>query len=461
MSSETAETKRSISIGVVIILLASIIVLSIVIMRPLGVADGGNLYQMMERNGLYYSETPTLDYISTTVMIDPSIKPTPTNLHDTFVVTNRTISRFLGWDAISTKVLAVEYGVLLVVSLIMIYLGGRRLKYGWTNYLLIGLLCMVFLDFSYMLYVNTLYPEALYMVMLLLCVGLRMNYDRNRSIFKLIFMILGIVLMIWVGTTMAIVTAIVMALSLVGKFREGDKLYLATTLIALAVAVFGFFWGVKYQDPQYKQNIYNSVFFGVLNHTSAEDVGLSSELNRLKGVFYTPETAIEYDLDNKFYSKISYSDIGIFYLTHPGALIKELSFSGRNSRDISMYQAGSYEKASGKLPGEKADEFTIYSSIKKLFLVGSMWLICVAIIVFLVFAFMNQGRIKLQMIGLSFANLVTFILPVILCGRVDIGKNMIMYNVLFDILIVFACIGGLRMILQRGDTLREKYGVEQ
>ena len=51
--------------------------------------------------------------------------------------------------------------------------------------------------------------------------------------------------------------------------------------------------------------------------------------------------------------------------------------------------------------------------------------------------------------------------PLILYGEAALSENMFLFNIVYDIILLNAVIGGTIIASNRRDTLKEKYGINQ
>ena len=129
------------------------------------------------------------------------------------------------------------FAILIVVALTVISNSATKSNYKWTVYLCAVLLPLVFCDFANLAYFKTLYANPL--IVLGVLVILLSKITKNKYS-KIISVILGAV-------------------------------------VILQSVIFTF----SYKPYDYKQNLYNSVFYGVAKYDSVTEIGLDKKLDDL------------------------------------------------------------------------------------------------------------------------------------------------------------------------------------
>ena len=181
--------------------------------------------------------------------------------------------------------------------------------------------------------------------------------------------------------------------------------------------------------------MYNAVFLGTANYESVTELGLDQELDELKGVFYSEEINQEYKLKQNFYNKINYHDIIKFYLTHPNALWGIINAASSNGFNIRLAYAGNF--TSPDLSGSLANGFNIYSFLKSKMIPNTFVFVLLVFILYfsIIFSlYFNKNTTKRRkvlleaLLGLGVGALISFIMPCMQTGMVDIGRSMFVFT---------------------------------
>lgn len=416
-----------------------LIIFSVNIFSPFTVNDD-IIYKDIEQMNLYHLDN--MNFAVNTNTNYPVL-----NSHHIFI---RLLS--LG-GTLNLNVLAVFYGILTLLGLWLVIKAYGDNKYGWTNYLLAVLLALVFADFSYAGYFKSLYPSAFSASFMALWFGIFANiYKNGNKWYKLLLLSAVTLIFGFAGTLNAVISAfmgiVVIRLMSVSKDKILKYLSLGLGLVTVITSVM---FAVTYKGADYNRNIYNSVFLGITLNDKVESIGLDPKLNELNGVFYYEDLDEEYDLENTLYSKVSYGTIIKYYATHLKQAFDMVDRSTKNA----FFKT--YHKA----------YLGLYSQLKQMFLPNTMIFIFAFLFVFLgvliyLYKINKDRRMLLEMfIAVSLTGITSLKLPVFLCGIFELSKSLFMFNLIFDIIFVTILVGGSRVMLEKRDEAKEKFGVTQ
>ena len=167
--------------------------------------------------------------------------------------------------------------------------------------------------------------------------------------------------------------------------------------------------------------------------------------------------------------KVSSANVSMHYLKNPSLFVKNIKQVAMNSTSISTDYLGNYRYASGKGFGVTRF-FKLYSTIKRRILPANLFMSLVILFGMAVGSVFYRKKYAadksakqicdLTLTGVVSA-LIAFVLPLIYGGLAQIGFNMFLYNLLFDLCLVSAVVGGTKMLWIRREALKEKYGVNQ
>lgn len=399
-------------------------------------------YTLYEKLGLYYQDANTAIIANNTFSLNGT--------SEAFISVLKLITLKSG--VLPYIISALFYAVLVTASICMLTKSATTTKYKWTAYLTAVLLPLMFLDFSNIAYFKTLYNQPLVLTLLLLmfAVFTRVYQKENAGIpaisvlfvLSLVYSCTGIV-----QAVTAIIAGILIAgLSRLSKTKTAKITALVLgTLVVLQSVVFT----LTYKPYDYKQQIYNAVFFGVCKYDSVAQLGLDESLNDFKGVYYgTKENEAKYDLENNFYSKISYSKIMKYYITHP---VNALKITGHQA-SLAFYNDNDFG-------------FTPYSTFKKLYVPAKLITILVfAVASAIVCLAVRKSKEKFKYfaelyIGLAVMLVVSLLASAIYHGNCDVNFNMYTFNIIFDIMLASGLVCGIRLILGGQDEKKEKFGI--
>jgi len=340
--------------------------------------------------------------------------------------------------------------ILFVTALIIISKAASKTNYKWTAYVCAILLPFVFGDFTNTAFFKTFYINSLILVTLLLICSVFMLIYHKNSIGPVGVISVGILTVIYscLGVVSAI-TAIILGLLIARLYTISKNK--TTKIIAVIMGCFIVLQSIAfvftYKSVDYEQNIYNSVFYGVAKYDSVSELGLDPKLDELKNTYYNDEIKVEYDLDNTFYNKISYTDIAKYYITHPTNAYKIINEQSKLSA-MHYYNFG----------------ISPYNFIKTRIPTG-LPIVAIVTIAFLFIAnILRKKYIHIKPIveflaGISVMWLLSLIVGSIYYGNCDMAMNMTVYNTLYDIVLLIILIGGTRVVLHRQDEKKAEFGI--
>lgn len=203
-----------------------------------------------------------------------------------------------------------------------------------------------------------------------------------------------------------------------------------------------------------KVTTFNSVFYGILKNSpdvqnDLVELHLGQELSVLAGRnSYEGNLPIKYNedaLEKSFFDKVNKADIMWFYVKHPLRFTWEMEYTANCAFDNNYYN-GSFEKTAGNKPMQNNNIFTTYNSIRKtvfprtLLFIASFYLIYAFLIIT---KYIKEKkavvRFKLCLVLLLiFIGLIQFVLPIVGNGEADVTKQLFMFNVTFDLLLLIA-----------------------
>ena len=341
--------------------------------------------------------------------------------------------------------------ILLVKSLVIISKVATKTNYTWTAYLCAVLLPLVFCDFTNIAFFKTLFINPLILVILLMicAVFLWIHSKKNTGITGIIIITAITLIYSWLGVVPAI-TSIVLGI-LIARLCIISKNKLTKILAIImgcVVVLQSLAFIFSYKSVDYKQNLYNAVFFGVAKYDSVTELGLNPKLDDFKEVYYgMKENEAEYDLENTFYSKVSYTDITKYYLTHPINAAKVINYQAT--------QSSLFEHKFG---------FTPYNFIKTKIPVSFIFVLVITFAYVFIARILGKKYSHLKPVseffaGISIMWILSLIAGSIYYGNCDMAMNMTVYNVLFDIVLISALVCGLRVIIHRQDEKKEEFGI--
>ena len=155
-------------------------------------------------------------------------------------------------------------------------------------------------------------------------------------------------------------------------------------------------------------------------------------------IYYRLNTTEE---EQEFFTMVSKGDVVKYYLSHPTSLFRKMEVTASLAFDnIGRDELGSFDQTQNDTPLTHNTFFTGYSVLKKLLLPHTLWFIIPFYLVYFALLVLtyrkSTAREKYMVITLSaiaLMGIVQFPLPILANGEADIGKQLFMFNVTFDI----------------------------
>lgn len=431
-----------------------------------GVADNGDFLRIMGTTGLnYYNAIETYEdrffnFAHSHFAYDRFFRGFYPSTQIFLVVIARLIGLIFDGTAFDIRYLGAIYVVLLMIS------GFLLIKYNKSKSLVTGitlavLMLFVFFDIGYLAYFNSLFGEPVSFVFLLLtlALGLLLTKQERPSTRMLILFFVSVLFLVCSKTQNA---PIGIGFALIGlryaRLKVNDMNW---RRLALIFSVVTFFISVAMYVAAPKDfkhiNIYQTVFFGILNgspdvDSDLKELGLPSRLSVLAGTnYFQTDTLIKQDdpsLTSEFYDRISHVDVLIFYLKHPARLLVKMEYASENGMNIRPYYLGNYEKSVGKASGAMSFDYSVWSEFKKQYIPNALYFIVLFYVLYYAAAIYEwmrrydiRSRIAIELFMLlGLVGIFSFLIPILGDGQADISKHLFLFNVIFDMMIVSAVV---------------------
>lgn len=448
------------SLPQIVSVLIALGVLLYIIAVPIGVADGGGQYKVLEGFGLNYISAPSAEYFAVQYGIFGETHINDT--HSFFTALAKTINK----DILDVRSLALIYGILFILGLwLAVRSGIREDKLNWALALIS---VFIFADIGYTAYFNTLYVEAVILVTFILSVSfIFLCHKKKAPIHLVLLSTVSSLAFAFCGTLQAFVGVvlglIIMRFYVISSKKINGYLSIAS---GLAVIISSILFASSYKPADYEKNIFHSVFLGTAKYESVEKLGLNPKLDELEGQFYSEDLVEEYNLRTEFFNKINYGKITKFYASNIGAYIKEFNGAVRNAYTMRPSYLGNYTQASGH-ENELAGGFSLYSNLKGMFVPNTFaftfifFLTYLGVLIYLYISEKEKRPVIEVLIGIRIAVSLCLKIPVILTGGYEIGRALFTFNIMFDTMILLAIVAGGRYMIQRRKNLQQKFGASQ
>lgn len=428
-----------------------------------GVADNGDFLRIMGTAGLnYYDAGETYEdrffgYAHALFAYDDFLRGFYPSTQIILVVLARFIGVIANGEAFDIRVLGGIYTALLLAAGYLV-IRAVKTEHRYAAMLLALLMVFVFTDIAYLAYFNSLFGEPVSFVFLMLSMGsglLLLRRDKLSPWLLALFYVSVLFLTCSktqnapIGIGFALLGLRFIGLSKEKRLRRwviGLSSFTVLASVAMYVAA----------PKDFKDiNIYQTVFFGILNDSpdvegDLEKLGLPQRLSVLAGTnYFQSGTAIPQNdpsLKGDFYDRISHFDVLAFYLGHPGRLVDKMEYAAKNGMSIRPYYLGNFEKSEGEKRGALSFRFSGWSEFKHRFVPNKLWFLVAFAAAYLAIVCLEwrradsrRGRIKAELfLLLALTGIFGFLIPILGDGQADMGKHLFLFNVCFDMMAVTA-----------------------
>ncbi len=393
--------------SVVTVITALITILILFLPNYLGVANDGSTDGIMKSAGFYYinkdSDTNYGDYFIKTyteVASGEEVQGNVWNSQLIFFKAAKALDQLFTRDSIfDIRFLALIYFLLYLPALYLIIRQScERVKNFSEGALIAGVGLIIFSDVGYMTYFNSFYPEAIWFLAILYCVGGYMSFQKKRSGYKdlsalVLIVISGSILVS--SRRQCAVMGFILAISIIRLITVRRSFIWGGVCIASAflLSMLSFVCILGYPSDFNETSKLHAMTRGVL-FSSADPAKTLTEFN-IDPSYELLADASAYDYlpfvrsgDNSLYhgfmDQYTIPDIGIYYLRHPDSLIGMIDVSIKQGMDMRRSNCGNYEKEAGFPKKAKSLFWSLWSSFKELSApktVGYLILLTVAVII--------------------------------------------------------------------------------
>jgi hypothetical protein len=441
----------------------------------IGVADNGDFLRIMGTAGLnYYDagesyEDRFFGYAHTLFAYDGFLRGFYPSTQILLVVLARLIGGIANGEAFDIRILGGIYTALLLAAG-YVAITAVRTEFRIVSALLALLMVFVFADVGYLAYFNSLFGEPVSFVFLLLSIGFGLKLARSEQpTVPLLLLFYASVLFLTCSKTQNAPIGIGFALLGLRYIGLGDKgRRIRTWIVGLsAFTVLASVTMYVAAPKDFKEiNIYQTVFFGILNNSpdvegDLDKLGLPQRLSVLAGTnYFQAGTAIPQNdpsLKEDFYDRISHFDVLGFYLSHPGRLVEKMAYAAENGMSIRPYYLGNYEKSEGKERGALSFRFSGWSEFKHRYVPNELWFVVAFFAAYMAVACLEWfkaralgSRIKAELfLLLALTGIFAFLIPILGDGQADMGKHLFLFNVCFDAMVVSSVVWAIYRICKQ------------
>ena len=354
-----------------------------------GVAADGSTDDIMKSAGIYYIEQEPEDqynnYFIRTYTNIASRGDTPGKTFNSqmfFIKLAKNLDHiFTGDSYFDIRFLGIIYLILYLPAVyFIINQVCQRVKRFSEGFVISAVGLIIFSDVGYVTYFNSFYPEALWFITMLYCVGASMSFQKKRSVYldvwSLILFLLSGAILISSRPQCTVLGFLFAAYAIRLIYVRRNWFWrmgcMATAFLLSLCAIFCIY---TYPSDFSETSKFHAMTRGVLFESSnpadtLKEFGIDSSYALLADASsydYLPFVkAGDASLYHGFMDKFTTQDITAYYLCHPGSLLGMIDVSIGAGMDIRRSNCGNYEKSVGLPKKAKVLLWSGWSTFKTL-----------------------------------------------------------------------------------------------
>lgn len=372
-------------VGVSAAILCVLLLIIMLFVPPyLGVADDGSISKVMNSSGIYYVEDKAEDIYNnyfiktyTTVSKDNNVKDDYMSSQVIMVKLAVAVDNFFTQDNyFDIRVLSLIYGLLFIPAIWLIVTQAALRVLFFSEGIIIGIVgVVIFADVSYITYFSSFYPEAIWHISFLYCVGLGLSLCRKRfrEVKIVLFTIFGVILTTskWQCGVIGLLLA---ALCVKKIFLDQRVIWKITCiLMAFILSITTFVSYFTIEDDFTITSKYHAMTRGVLFQSKNPEETLKEfNIDASYSILADTSSYNNYPLvdanndllKEDFLDKYNTRDIVFYYVKHPLSMIGMLDISVKSAFNIRRDYSGNYEKSTGMKEKAKSLFWSSFSTFK-------------------------------------------------------------------------------------------------
>lgn len=449
------------SYNIFTVVFAVILILTVLCTPIFGLGDLSEYTSVFESVGLYNISEDTF-CISQSYGIstpDNSVK----SVFEIFLILLININKIFSTEVFNIHFISTVYCIAFLIGIYFLQ-KNVQLEKDYLNYAFSALLALGFLDLGYIAYFNSFYTEALIFVLIIAVAALAVAMAQKISYFKLVLFALAVCLLSAMRFSTAVVSlsagAVLFVFAVNTKGRERAVCAVVAAVIAVVSVVSMFTTQIPAREVKLYSHIYNDI--AVKDDSALEEFGLDETSFGQDATGDDMKNAVE---------GITYGDVAKYYLSNPDMLFEKLKAAANNSYFLQLDFA-KYTEAGAYYGIRESLCLKIWNTLKKRVLPQGIWVILIFMAAYIVMAVREymkykkeedavRANIAIFSILLPVGALAEWIGTVITTGEILISKNMFVFGIYFDLMLITAVIWAAATLIARQESIRNKYGVKQ
>ena len=339
-------------------------------------------------------------------------------------------------------------------------LSGWRAGPRLPPYLLIAGLLFFFCDSSYLIYFQSFYSESATFIFFFAMLGAGLHLAGEGMSVRYLIVFFASALFFVTAKPQNLPLILPLAFFAADLYRRArERAERRTIIVGMGIMILSAASLITIIPPNMKHaNLYNSVFNGLMRWVPSQtetlrDLGLDEEFKSLTETSYfaPPVDVYGAEFNSAFYERTNVLKVGLYYLLHPSVFLRAMNVTSKRGYDMKLRHLGNFEKSAGYPRLQTATRWSLWSRFKSNFGLRSIWATAGYLMLLLVgiAAMWRKGERNFAVLyfALWMMMIISFVTPVIGDGENDLEKHLFLYNVFFDLSLLFAAAEVVRLRL--------------
>ena len=443
------------------VIIAAGIIIIVLFVFPVGMADNGDFYRVINGNGIYKLDRAQSDQYMQYFSLDYGIYQYYNEYEGSIISSQTPVVRaavaldklFTGNDDIfDIRFLSAIISLWFLVSLYLLVdcaSWGTRKRYG---YYIAAIAVFMFADTGYTVYFNSFYAEGLVLVSFLTAMSCALLIFQQRyKPYPLLALYVFSSLMLITSKQQNAPLGVLLGLLIIpimhsihpkseSKLRGARMHKISTALCALLLCACGIL--VYFVIPQEFVDInkYHSLTRGILMTSenpekALESFGINPQFSLLDGSIYYeryPATDVEgEELKTDLYPKYDFFSVSAYYAEHPAEFMVMLNKAAKVAYTVRPDSIGNYQRSAGKAPETRTYFFALNSTAKEAIVPHTVGFMLIWIFAMLALSLIDRKR-TLVLACAILMGISQIVVSIIGAGDADLSKHIFLYSVAFD-----------------------------
>lgn len=445
------------------VIAAACIIIFILFISPIGMADNGDFFRVMNGNGLYKLDRSQpdeyLQYFSTdfgTYEYYNEYQNSMFSSQTLFISAATALDRLLTGDDGLFDVRYLSFFICLWL-LLDLYLLVDYATWGIIKrrrYYIAALGVLFFTDTGYTAYFNSFYAESLVFVSFLATMAsalliFQKRYRPYPLLALYIFSSLVLTTAKQQNAPLGVLLGLLIIPIMISIFKQNPiaglrrarlrKLAVAGCSILLCACGIMVYFVIPQEFVDI--NKYHSMTRGILMtsqnpETALDYFGINPQYSLLDGTIYYeryPTADVEgEEIKTEFYPKYGFVSVAAYYTLHPSDFVEMLNTAAKSAYVTRPDAIGNFRRSAGRQPEAKTYFFTLISTLKKGTIPRTVGFMIIWIVGMLGLSFADRKR-TLVLLCAILMGLSQIVVSIIGAGDADLSKHIFLYNLAFDL----------------------------